>query len=113
MLYVHLGGPLSFGAANEVGRRLRSAVGYDVLVLDLSATTFMDSSASLAIEGVIRHATSRGQPVFLLGMMPAVERVLAQLKVLRLVPDERRFKTRLEAFRQGTNLVHTGAKETG
>lgn len=112
VLYVHLGGPLSFGAANEVGRRLGSVGGYDVLVLDLSATPFMDSSASLAIEGVIRHATSRGQPVFLVGMMPAVERVLAQLKVLRLVPDERRFKTRLEAFRQAANLVRAGAGGT-
>lgn len=47
------------------------------LVLDLSATPFMDSSASLAIEGVIRHAASRHQPVFLVGVVPAVERVLA------------------------------------
>lgn len=105
LLYVHLGGPLSFGAANEVGRRLGSAADFHVLVLDLSATPFVDSSASLAIEGVIRHANARGQPVFLVGMIPAVERVLAQLKVLRLVSEERRFKTRLEAFRQAANLV--------
>ncbi len=113
VLYVHLGGPLSFGAANEVGRRLGSAVGFDVLVLDLSATPFMDSSASLAIEGVIRHAASRNQPVFLVGMVPAVERVLAQLKVLRLVPDELRFKTRLEAFRQAAILVAGGGDGAG
>lgn len=113
VLYVHLGGPLSFGAANEVGRRLGSAVDYDVLVLDLSATPFVDSSASLAIEGVIRHAASRNQRVFLVGVVPAVERVLAQLKVLRLVPDELRFKTRLEAFKQAANLVSTGADKTG
>ncbi|HSS64302.1 MAG TPA: SulP family inorganic anion transporter [Gammaproteobacteria bacterium] len=113
VLYVHLGGPLSFGAANEVGRRLGLAAGFDVLVLDLSATPFMDSSASLAIEGVIRHAASRHQPVLLVGMVPAVERVLAQLEVLRLVPDERRFESRLEAFRQAARQVRPGTGESG
>lgn len=112
-LYVHLGGPLSFGAANEVGRRLGSEAGYNVLVLDLSATPFVDSSASLAIEGVIRHAVSRDQPVFLVGMMPSVERVLAQLRVLRLVPDERRFKTRLEAFRRAADVVSASREPAG
>jgi SulP family sulfate permease len=111
VLYVHVGGPLSFGAANEVGRRLGSAAGFDLLVLDLSATPFMDSSASLAIEGVIRHATSRHQPVLLVGMVPAVERVLAQLKVLRLVPDECRFKTRLDAFRQAARRIGSATEQ--
>ena len=44
-------------------------------------------------------------------MMPSVERVLAKLKVLRLVPDERRLKTRLEAFRQTAKLVRAGTGE--
>lgn len=49
----------------------------------------------------------------LVGMIPAVERVLARLKVLRLVSEERRFKTRLEAFRQAANLVAAVREATG
>lgn len=112
-MYVHLGGPMSFGAANELGRRLGAAVDFEVMILDLSATPFMDSSASLAIEGVIRHARSRGQTVLLVGVAAAVERVLAKLGVLRLVPDAQRFENRLQAFRQAASLVRSRAESAG
>lgn len=98
-LYVHLGGPMSFGAANELGRRLSSQAGYEALVLDMSATPFMDSSASLSVEGVIQRSSARGQEVLLVGMVPAVEKILVQLKILRLVPETKRFRVRLDAFR--------------
>ena len=111
-LYVHLGGPMSFGAANELGRRLSSRIDYETLVLDLSATPFMDSSASLSVEGVIQRATSRGQEVLLVGMVPAVEKILAQLKVLRLVPESNRFRVRLDAFRHVAERTGSRGEET-
>lgn len=111
-LYVHLGGPMSFGAANELGRRLSSRIDYETLVLDLSATPFMDSSASLSVEGVIQRATSRGQEVLLVGMVPAVEKILAQLKVLRLVPESNHFRLRLDAFRHVAERTGSRGGET-
>ncbi|HEX9584488.1 MAG TPA: SulP family inorganic anion transporter [Gammaproteobacteria bacterium] len=111
-LYVHLGGPMSFGAANELGRRLSSQAGYEALVLDLSATPFMDSSASLSVEGVIRRSSARGQEVLLVGMVPAVEKILAQLKVLRLVPEAKRFRSRLDAFRHVAERTGSRGEET-
>ena len=83
------------------------------LLLDPSATPLMDSSASLSIEGVIRHAASRNQPVLMVGMVPAVERVLAQLKVLRLTADGCRLKRRLEAFNPAARQVRSGTGASG
>jgi len=46
-------------------------------------------------------------------MAPAVERVLAQLEVLRLAPDGCRLKRRLEAFKQAGRQVRSGAGASG
>lgn len=72
----------------------------------------MDSNASLSVEGVIQRATSRGQEVLLVGMVPAVEKILAQLKVLRLVPESNRFRVRLDAFRHVAERTGSGGEET-
>jgi len=51
--------------------------------------------------------------VLLVGMAPAVERVLAQLKVLRLAPDGCRLKRRLEAFNPAARQVRSGTGASG
>lgn len=56
VLYVHLGGTMSFGAANEMARRLSAQVAFQILILDLFAVPTIDSSASLAVEEVIERA---------------------------------------------------------
>ena len=111
-MYVHLGGPMSFGAANELGRRLSSQAGYEALILDLSATPFMDSSAALSVEGVIQRASAKGQDVLLVGMVSAVERILARLRVLRLIPEANRFRVRLDAFRRVAERVESRGGDT-
>jgi SulP family sulfate permease len=80
------GGPLSFGAAKEVGRRLTGLDEYDVLVIDLTRVPMIDSSAALAIEDVIRQSEDHGKPVLLCGLTPRVKRVMEQLGVLGFLP---------------------------
>jgi SulP family sulfate permease len=104
VLYVHLGGPLSFGAANEMARRLSAHVAFEMLILDLSEVPTIDSSASLAVEEVIERALAGQRRVLLVGVKPKVERVLAKLGVIELVAPDARFGDRLSA------LAHAAAR---
>lgn len=106
VLYVHLGGPLSFGAANEMARRLTAHVAFEILILDLSEVPTIDSSAALAVEEVIERAQTGLRHVMLVGTKPKVEQVLAKLGVLRLVDPQARFSDRLSA------LTHAAATVT-
>lgn len=98
VVYVHLGGPLSFGAANEMARRLSAHVSFQTLILDLSEVPMIDSSASLAVEDVIERALAGQRRVLLVGVKPRVERVLIKLGVLDLVDAAARFADRLSAL---------------
>jgi SulP family sulfate permease len=103
-LYVHLGGPMSFGAANEMARKLTAYVLFQTLILDLSEVPMIDSSASLAVEEVIERALAGEREVLLVGIKPKVEQVLTKLGVIDLVPLEARFGDRLSA------LTHAAAR---
>jgi SulP family sulfate permease len=105
VLYVHLGGPMSFGAANEMARRLSAHVAFQILILDLSEVPTIDSSASLAVEEVIERALAGQRHVLLVGVKPKVERVLSKLGVIDLVGQEVRFPDRLSALRYAATTV--------
>jgi len=103
--YIHLGGPLSFGAANEMARRLTTQVEYETLILDLSEVPMIDSSAGLAVEEVIERAIAAQRRVLMVGVKPRVERVLTRLGVMDLVGQEARFSDRLSALQHTASLV--------
>ena len=105
VLLYHLSGPMSFGAATEMSRRLDDFNLYDVLVLDLSDVPFIDSSASLAIEGIMARAHEHGRKVILVGLKGPVARVLAQLGVLRKLGPGGRFRSRARALEHGLGLL--------
>jgi sulfate permease, SulP family len=105
VLLYQLSGPMSFGAANEMVRRLDSFGLYEVLVLDLAAVPYADSSSSLAIEGIVRRARERGGHVILVGLQAPVARVLAQLGVLRRLGPGGRFRSRAHALEHALKLL--------
>jgi SulP family sulfate permease len=105
VLYVHLGGPLSFGAANEMARKLSAYAAFEIMILDLSEVSAIDSSASLAVEEVITRAGAGQRQIFLVGVKPRVERVLAKLGVIDLIAEEARFGDRLSALNRAAALV--------
>jgi len=104
MLY-HFSGPLSFGAAKGIARRVVVSDAYRVLVLDLSDVTFVDTSASLALDDTIRTARDRGLEVFVVGMRAPVRRVLHRLGVLDAVPAGRRYASRIKALNSAVRAV--------
>lgn len=105
VLLMHLGGPMSFGAASELGRKLGGAGAYEVLVLDLTDVPFLDSSAALGVESVIRRAATQHKRVILVGLQGRVARVLKQLGVLRQLGPQGRFRSRLRALQYALALV--------
>ncbi len=105
VLYVHLGGPMSFGAANEMARRLSAHEAIQTLILDLSEVPMIDSSASLAVEEVIERALAGQRRVLLVGIKPRVESVLTKLGVMDLVGGDARFRDRLSALQYAASTV--------
>ena len=98
ILLFHLSGPISFGAAKGLARRLGAADEYGVLVLDLSDVPMIDSSASFAIEDAVRQAQSRHKPVFLISAGEGVNKPLRGIGVLELIGEDNCHANRIDAL---------------
>ena len=112
VLLVTFAGPMSFGAANEIGRKFESFVDVDVLVLDFSGTPFVDSSATLSILGVVQRAIEKNQRVIVCGASPAVRDTFRRLGVLRRLDADAVLDRRRDALSRARALVierHPGA----
>ncbi len=106
----HLRGPFSFGAAKDMARLLGAADYYKALIIDLSDVTMLDSSASLAVEDVIRGVQARDKQVLVAGARPQVRRVLDKLGVSALIPPTQMCGTRLEALQQAARLLEKSSE---
>ncbi|MBQ4858606.1 SulP family inorganic anion transporter [Pseudoalteromonas sp. MMG007] len=111
VLLFSFGGPLSFGAAADVGHHVRESVkpGSKVLILDFSRVPTMDVSAAMAVETVTIDARSSGRSLYICGANQAVQRVLNSINANHSATVM--FKTRLEALEHalestGNNADH-------
>lgn len=96
-LVLHLSGLMSFGAANEMARRVATVGRFDVILIDLVDVPRMDGSAAIALEEIIQRAKDEGQHVIIAGLSYPVARLLGNLGVLDLVRETERFGTRAGA----------------
>lgn len=96
---LHLSGAMSFGAANEMMRRILSVKPVGVLIVDLSDVPSIDGSAALTLEEIIQRAKEAHQEVLIVGMQFGVARVLGRLGALDEMRETTRFASRLEAIR--------------
>lgn len=96
-----LGGPLSFGAAADLGHhvRERSQRGAEALVLDFSRVPFIDVSAALAVETVACDADAAGKRFYLSGVSPEIRRVLSGLDADCCIGSDAYHATRIDALR--------------
>jgi len=97
------GGPLSFGAAADVGHHVRQRVRRarrkkEAIVLDFSKVPFMDVSAARAVETVGCDARQAGRRVFMSGMNDEVRNVLSGLDADHCLPEDTSYPTRKEAL---------------
>jgi SulP family sulfate permease len=104
-LILHLSGLMSFGAANELVRRMSRVSDFEILIIDLLDVPKVDSSAALALEEIMQSAARAEKHVIIVGLNISVARLLARLRVLDLVHETQRVATRYEAVSQAVKLV--------
>lgn len=109
------GGPLSFGAAADVGHQVRERVkdGTSAIVLDFSRVPFMDVSAARAVETIALDAKTAGKVVYVTGMSQKVARVLSGLEADRFFPDDAAFAIRIDAIRAAFEKIKADKEEQG
>ncbi len=105
VLLFHLGGPMGFGAAKGMVRRLADFDEYDILLLDFTGVPSVDFTSSLALCDIIEGAQAKHRPFALLGMKPNVLQALKKQNVLRFIQPECLFATRLHALQHVVNVL--------
>jgi sulfate permease, SulP family len=105
ILLYSFSGPVSFGAAKGMTKKLLLGEHRKVLILDLSDVTHIDTSGAFAIEDIIVKARDLSLPVYLVGMRAPVQDILHRLGVLDLVSAEHRHVTRLAALRTAAETI--------
>jgi len=68
ILLYHVNGPLSFGAARGMVRRLAHFRQFDVLVVDLTDVPAMDFTSGRALDDIIGNAVKIDRQVFIASM---------------------------------------------
>lgn len=104
-LILHLSGLMSFGAANELVRRMARVSDYDILIVDLLDVPKVDGSAAIALEEIMQSAARAERQVIIVGLNFAVARLLARLGILDRVHETHRVATRFEAVSLAVKLV--------
>jgi SulP family sulfate permease len=101
LTYFDLGGPLSFGAAADLGHHVRERISskhHTSLVLDFGRVPFMDVSAVRAVETIAQDATHAGKNLYVCGINDDVAANFEGLGVSEHLPKDIRFETRLDAL---------------
>ena len=79
ILLYHLSGPLSFGAAKSMVRRLANYDEYDVLILDFTAVSLVDYTTTKSIHDMIGDVTKTSRQLYLVGMEGQVVELFERL----------------------------------
>ena len=101
LTYFNLSGPLSFGAAADLGHHVRERISpkhHTSLVLDFGRVPFTDVSAVRAVETIAQDAAHAGKHLYVCGINDAVAANFEGLGVSEHLPKEIRFENRLEAL---------------
>ena len=105
VLLFHLQGPMSFGAAKDICRRMAAFDQYDVLILDLSDVPHIDFTSCRGVEDMIHDATNQGRSALLVGMKKPVLDALTKQGALRAVAGVNRHEAREQALRHALELI--------
>ncbi|WP_017307099.1 SulP family inorganic anion transporter [Spirulina subsalsa] len=84
ILLVQLGGPMSFGAAKSITRRMTHVKQYRALVLDLSEVPTIGVTAALAIESIVQDAIANHRQVWIVTNPGQVQNRIEQLELNKL-----------------------------
>jgi SulP family sulfate permease len=108
------GGPLSFGAAADLGHHVRERVKKNdaaALVLDFTRVPFVDVSAARAVETITSDAEHVGKRVFISGMNDQVKDVLAGLNDNHSLLKDSYFSRRVDAIRAAVEYCESTSNQ--
>jgi SulP family sulfate permease len=105
ILLLHLGGPMSFGAAKGMARLLAQFDQYDILILELTDMPQIDFTASRALYDMVIDAKTMGREVFLVGTRPPVHSMLTKLGIIAAVPASHMIENRLATLQEAQRLL--------
>lgn len=114
ILLIHVDGPMSFGSAKTMVRRLETVPGFNTfssVVLDLSKVPAIDGTAALAVEDMLNIIKAHDQHLFFVGMQPHVTKALDGLGVLVQIRPGHRFASRLEALQKASLVEGASPKD--
>ena len=94
-------GPLSFGAAADLGHQVREKTreGASAIVLDFSSASHFDVSAARAVETIANDARAAGKSIYLCAVSDDVRATLVGLKLDENLPEEVYLASRLDGLR--------------
>jgi SulP family sulfate permease len=98
ILLYHMEGPLSFGAAKGMIRRLAKFDEYDALILDMTDVPAIDFTSCRAIDDMVSDALQINRNVFLVGVRPKVKLFLQRQGVTQKLDTTHICKKRKEAL---------------
>jgi len=103
-------GPLSFGAAADLGHQVRERVKEhaSAIVLDFSRFSFIDVSAARAVETIACDAKQAGKTLYVAGMNEEVAKMLDGLGSDHCIPLHTRYEKRIDALRAAVKEVAEG-----
>ena len=109
VLMFHLSGPMSFGAAKSISRRMTIVENYEVLILDLTTVPRLGVTALLAIETMIKDALAKRREVFLVGAQGQVAQRLHKLELVQKLPPSHQVPERIIALERSLELIRNYA----
>ncbi len=103
------GGPLSFGAAANMGHQIRTHAhdDADILILDFSRVPFIDVSSARAIADISQDAHAAGRHVYVAAMGENLKKVLRSLEADKYFDRDKVFPGRLEALQAAVERVRS------
>lgn len=104
-LMINLAGPVTFGAAIRLYRRLSNVAAYRVIVLDFSEVPHIDESGIIALENIIRAAREHNQLVLVAGLRTDIARSIVRFGLSPLLKSCPRFESRLAALEAAAKHV--------
>ena len=105
LLLLHLGGPMSFGAAKAISGQMEMVEQYDILILDLSDVSYLGVTMSLALENMVKEACRKNREVFFVGASGEVKARLKNLNIWKILAPQNLVETRGEALQRALLLL--------
>jgi len=97
--------------SKDIARILRSSNNQDVLLIDLSNVTFIDSSASITLEEVIIDVQNKNDIVIRCGLRQRVKTVLDKFGISSLLAEGCIVDSRLQALQKADELIRSQATD--